>query len=289
MRFYIFIPLLLFVVPLAFAQDTIRGSYTYTFGDKESLVEARQTCKDLALREAIESYTIFVESSTSVENFETKEDIIQSIAAGYLTDIQIIEQTEEGRTITMTVEAKVMPEEIKDLLTERISSTETDTDTEETDEISVSDESHEDDQNGFIGQYKGIEKRVSQIDFLWRDKNYKSVLSEIQKLQSFVSNHPPKYNVPFQNYLHKTVDSHLTVLNTLARINLLESQGKKIRARANVALLQKNTTELKHNLSNLQNLNGLSDNQLLLRRGVISRSNKTIERANHKKTQYPTR
>jgi hypothetical protein len=50
----------LLFVSAAFAQDKIRGTYSYTYGDSESLVEAKQTCKDLALREAIESYYVFV-------------------------------------------------------------------------------------------------------------------------------------------------------------------------------------------------------------------------------------
>jgi hypothetical protein len=83
--------LVFFGFSLSFAQDKIQGSYTYTYGDKESLVEARQSCKDLAVRDAIESYYVFVQSSTGVENFQTKEDIIQSIAAGYLKDLRIVE------------------------------------------------------------------------------------------------------------------------------------------------------------------------------------------------------
>ena len=51
----------------------------------------------MALREAIESYTVFVESSPEVENYELKEDVVKSLSAVYLTDIQIVQQTEEGR------------------------------------------------------------------------------------------------------------------------------------------------------------------------------------------------
>lgn len=101
-------------------QDIIRGTYTYTWGDSESLVEARKTCKDLALREAIESYYIFILSSTEVENYQLKDDLIQTVAAGYARDISIIEQKEEGRTLTVTVEALVDPEEIQQLVNRQI-------------------------------------------------------------------------------------------------------------------------------------------------------------------------
>ena len=97
------------------AQDTIRGSYTYTYGDSESLVDARKTCKDLAVRDAIESYYLFVESSTEVENATLKEDIINTLSAGYLSNLNVVEQSEEGRTLSCTVEAGVDPEAVKDL------------------------------------------------------------------------------------------------------------------------------------------------------------------------------
>jgi hypothetical protein len=98
------------------AQDVIRGAYTYTYGDRETLVDARAACKDLAVRDAIESYYLFVESSTRVENNVTKDDLIRSLAAAEVKNLRVTDQKEEGRTITMTVEAEVNPDSVRALV-----------------------------------------------------------------------------------------------------------------------------------------------------------------------------
>ncbi len=98
------------------AQDRIRGSYTYQYGDRESLIEARQYCKNLALREAVESYSLFIQSTTAVENFNIKSDMIQTIASGTLKNIKVIENIEEKNRIKITVEATVDPEQIKKII-----------------------------------------------------------------------------------------------------------------------------------------------------------------------------
>jgi len=106
--------LLLFLPPvLSFADETITGHYCYIYGDTESLTEARETCKTLALRNAIESYRIFVETTTKVTNFALTNDVVQLISAGYLKNTKVVNHTEKGRVICDTITAEVNPAEIE--------------------------------------------------------------------------------------------------------------------------------------------------------------------------------
>lgn len=98
---------------LSFADETINGHYCYTYGDSESLKEAREVTKTLAIRNAIESYRIFVESTTKISNFALTNDIVQMLSAGYLKDITLVKHDEQGRTICDTIKATVKPSDIE--------------------------------------------------------------------------------------------------------------------------------------------------------------------------------
>lgn len=89
------------------------GEYNYTYGDRESLVEARQIACRMAVRSAIESYQMFVESTSTVKDDDLIEDLIETISSGYLEDRQILEQAEVGRTVHCKVRAFVVPEVLK--------------------------------------------------------------------------------------------------------------------------------------------------------------------------------
>lgn len=110
---YIFLS---FAAPMCFCDDTIHGHYCYTYGDNESLKEARERTKSLAIRDAIESYRVFVESMTTVDGFTLTDDLIQTISSGYLKNIRTIEHTEKGRTVCYTIQAIVAPSEIESII-----------------------------------------------------------------------------------------------------------------------------------------------------------------------------
>ena len=77
----------------------ILGEYCYQYGDNESLVAAKEISYALALRRAIESYKTFVSSTSVVEDFQLKKDIVEAIASGYVDDIKIVNQDVQGRTV----------------------------------------------------------------------------------------------------------------------------------------------------------------------------------------------
>ncbi|MBN2202027.1 hypothetical protein JW777_08755 [bacterium] len=96
--------------------ELIRGTYTYTYGDGESLVDARRTCKELAVRDAVESYYLIIESVSHVENSVLQKDLVRSVAAACVRNLRMTDEQEHGRTLTCTVEGEVNPDEVKQLI-----------------------------------------------------------------------------------------------------------------------------------------------------------------------------
>jgi len=105
--------LIIFAVSNCYADEIIKGHYCYTYGDNESLTEAKEIARTLAIRNAIESYRVFITSASTVNNFQLTNDLIQIISSGYLKDLKTIEHKEEGRTICETIQASVSPQEIE--------------------------------------------------------------------------------------------------------------------------------------------------------------------------------
>ncbi len=103
-----------------FADEIITGHYCYTYGDNESLVEAREITRTLAIRNAIESYQLFIESTTKVVNFMLTNDIVQIISTGYIKNIKIIEHTEKGRTIYEKIQCSINPIELRNILEKKL-------------------------------------------------------------------------------------------------------------------------------------------------------------------------
>lgn len=101
----------------------LEGEYSYTYGDNETVVEAKNISFKMALRNAIESYKIFILSTSTVKNFRLINDLIQVISSGYLEDIQIISQKIEGRSVTTKVQAYVVPKDIQNIIENKVKST----------------------------------------------------------------------------------------------------------------------------------------------------------------------
>ena len=285
-RRILFVLLFVSIVPTLFAQDTISGTYSYTYGDSESLVEARQTCKDLALREAIESYYIFVESSTSVEDFQLKEDLIQSIAAGYLKDVQIVEQAEEGRTITMTVEASVMPDEVQALVAQLAEPGEgEETETEAATDAASSSE----DLSPFMSALAEYGTRENTAESAWGRKQYQSALKQFQDLEAYLDAHKPSRSQPFYWNLFEAWKKRTSIQQDLIRVERLESQNKRMRARGNVFLAVRKADELKSYLNVLEGMKSLTAAQTRLRETCVSKCRATLARVQKKSNAYKRR
>ena len=91
------------------AKELIQGSYCYNYGDSETLLEAREMTRTLAIRNAVESYHVFLEAASLIDNFILTTDLVQTISSAYLKDMQVLEHTEEKYRICETVQFKIDP------------------------------------------------------------------------------------------------------------------------------------------------------------------------------------
>ena len=70
----------------------------------------------MAIRDAIESYRIFVESTSTVKNFKLTNDLIQMITSGYLKNIKVLKHTEKERTVCETIQASISPKAVENII-----------------------------------------------------------------------------------------------------------------------------------------------------------------------------
>lgn len=112
--------IILILLPiLVFAQSSrikLTGEYTYTYGDNESLLEAKSLCYTMAIRNAIESLTVFVQSTSTVNNYQLKNDLIQTIASGYIDNLNVDAETINGRRIYYKISGYVNPAAVKQVI-----------------------------------------------------------------------------------------------------------------------------------------------------------------------------
>jgi hypothetical protein len=113
---------LLFLFPvLSWGADKIQGNACYTYGDNESLVQAEQMTKTLAIRNAIESYSIFIESTSKITDFQLSSDLINTISTGQVKRIKILKRLQSGRKLCYSVEGYVEPNNLKTAIKEYLS------------------------------------------------------------------------------------------------------------------------------------------------------------------------
>ena len=267
----------LLIATVISAQDVIWSTYSYTYGDSESLVEARETCRNLALREAIESYSVYVESSTEVENFQVSEDIIQTLAAGYLKDVNIIEQTEEGRTITMTVEATVQSDEVEALIVERSMAEE---------EVDSFDEADDDPESRLFFLLSEYETRMKSVEETFEQKKYDEALGQMQALQELLEQIHPDESSPVLWTIYQAYVTRSDIVYTLYRIALQEFQNNRVRVRVNIRILQEKARELEGYLEHLREISDLTARQKVIQYAVITRCQRVLSWVNRKIDQY---
>lgn len=98
----------------------IVGDYRYAYHSGESLAEAKNIAYAEAIRLAISSSPVFKEHTASLVDSQLLRELVQKIAAGYLTDVKILEQSDKGHTVYCKVRASVMPDEIETLIDQEV-------------------------------------------------------------------------------------------------------------------------------------------------------------------------
>lgn len=105
---------------ISYAFDTVEGKGCYSFGDEETPKEGRRKAMIAARRNAVESYKVFVQSESSVKNFQLEDDVITEVAAGNLSNIKETDRTVNGREVCYSISANIDPEPMEALIQQKV-------------------------------------------------------------------------------------------------------------------------------------------------------------------------
>lgn len=96
--------------------DTVRGQACYTYGDNETPTQAKNASAALAQEQAVRSYRVYVQATTTVKNLQIEDDLIQSASAAVLQDVTIDKQEQKGREVCTSLSARISPVKMEDLI-----------------------------------------------------------------------------------------------------------------------------------------------------------------------------
>ena len=121
-RFFLVLVLMVTTLPAAASAERvkIRGHYCYQYGDSESLLAAKEISYAMALRKDIERYKTFVASTSVVDDFQLRKDLIETIVSGYVESIEVKREDVAGRNVCTELVGYVDPEAVKDIIAKKI-------------------------------------------------------------------------------------------------------------------------------------------------------------------------
>ncbi|MCK5295611.1 MAG: hypothetical protein KAJ75_01855 [Alphaproteobacteria bacterium] len=96
----------------------VSGKACYTYGDNESPIMGEEAALNLAKQKAVESYKVFVQSRSLVEDMITTKHLVSTLAVGSLYNLEIKKVSEEEREVCVEITAAVDPEEIEKAMEE---------------------------------------------------------------------------------------------------------------------------------------------------------------------------
>lgn len=119
MRCLIFAAILIPALCAPAKAEQITGNACYRYSENESINAARDIALTMAKRDALEGYTVFVGTTSTVENFTLKNDLITSLTAGFLNNLKVTKATENlsTREVCRAISAEVEAIEIKKQVT----------------------------------------------------------------------------------------------------------------------------------------------------------------------------
>lgn len=92
------------------------GAYRYAYHEPVSLAEAKKIACSEATRLSVDSSRFFIDATSSVIDPQLLKDLAQKLIAGSLKDVQIVEQSEKGRTVYCKVRGFLDLEDAKALI-----------------------------------------------------------------------------------------------------------------------------------------------------------------------------
>ena len=115
------LPALLMVTTLQAADrlETVRGQGCYAFGDDQTPAEAKKAAMALARQQAVESHRVYVQSAATVKNFQVEDDLVQSVSAAMLQDVQVEKTEKKDQEVCIWITAKVSPVKLEALIQQK--------------------------------------------------------------------------------------------------------------------------------------------------------------------------
>lgn len=101
------------------ALDPVHGQGCYTFGDDQTPAQAKKAALALARQQAVEGYRVYVQSASTVKNFQLEDDLIQNVSAGMLQDVQVEKTEKKDQEICITIAARISPVKLEELIQQR--------------------------------------------------------------------------------------------------------------------------------------------------------------------------
>lgn len=105
-------------------QELVEGRACYTYGDNETIIQARRAATSLAQEQAVRSHRVFVQSATKVKNFQLEEDVVQTASAGLLENIRIDKEEKRSQEVCITISAVMSPTSMEEMIRQRVNAKE---------------------------------------------------------------------------------------------------------------------------------------------------------------------
>ena len=106
------------------ATDTVHARHCYRYGDDETFNKARETAITIALKQAIRSHRVFIESSTRIKNFQLDDDIIATTSVAMLKNTTVEKEERKPQEICVTVTASLNTNSSEELIRQRLAAKE---------------------------------------------------------------------------------------------------------------------------------------------------------------------
>jgi len=94
------------------ASTEVSGDYRYTFHESEAIGDAKGHACQEALRLAVSTFPAVREHTISPVDAAFSKDLVLLLATQHVTDVQILEQTQKGRTIYCKVRGTLQPDTV---------------------------------------------------------------------------------------------------------------------------------------------------------------------------------
>jgi hypothetical protein len=170
-----------------------------------------------------------------------------------------VDQKEEGRTVTVTIEAEVDPEEVRTLVGKKL----TGQPSPATDGASVeSVPASSLDFTVFLSKY---ENRAASFEKQLEKNQYDQALAGLQDMDTLLNSFPKRPDDRFQTLMLNSLSLHNRILMDFTRWDRARPGGRGIRERAGERAIRLRLKQMESGLSELRELENLTEKQKAIR------------------------